>query len=92
MDGGDVNRDGHGDQNAGRPAPTGPVGLRWHLRVALALGVVVLAASIAFVLVYATDLSWPLALLISAALAGAQVYAIRRSLFRGGGHDADAGS
>jgi membrane protein implicated in regulation of membrane protease activity len=87
-----VDRDGHGDRNARRPASTGSGGLRLHLKVALALGVVVLAASMAFVLVYATDLSWPSALLISAALAGAQVYAIRRSLFRGGGHDDGADS
>lgn len=73
------------DHDASRPARTRAVGRTWWLRSVLLLAMAVFAVSIAFVLIYATRLSWPLAILISVILVGGQVYALRRTLFGGDG-------
>ncbi|WP_459312330.1 hypothetical protein [Arthrobacter sp. MDT2-2] len=55
------------------------------MRMALLVAIAVFAVSIAFVLVYATSLSWPLVILITVVLAGGQAYALRGTLFGGAG-------
>lgn len=79
------------DHDASRPARTRAVVRTWWLRAVLLLAMAVFAVSIAFVLIYATRLSWPLAILISVILVGGQVYTLRRTLFGGDG-DASSGS
>ncbi|MHA7144279.1 hypothetical protein ACX80U_06130 [Arthrobacter sp. TmT3-37] len=79
----DPNRyEDHGER---RRAPTEP--RRRTLRMVLLLAIAVFAVSIAFVLVYATGLSWPTAVLITVVLAGGQAYTLRRTLFPGDGDD-----
>ncbi|MFJ6003738.1 hypothetical protein [Arthrobacter sp. NPDC092385] len=79
--------DEHRDHSASRLPRTQAVRRRWWLRSVLLLAMAVFAVSIAFVLIYATSLSWPLAILISVILVGGQVYALRRNLFGGDGED-----
>ncbi|WP_140395041.1 hypothetical protein [Arthrobacter sedimenti] len=55
------------------------------MRMILLVAIAVFAVSIAFVLVYATSLSWPMAILITVVLAGGQAYALRGTLFGGPG-------
>lgn len=62
------------------PAPLLPLGAR----VLVGVAAVVFAVSLAFVLAYTTSVPVVACVLIGLVLAGAQVYALRRALFRGG--------
>ncbi|WP_247826872.1 hypothetical protein [Arthrobacter antioxidans] len=61
-------------------APLLPLGARLLIGVAA----VVFAVSLGFVLAYTTSVPVVACVVIGLALAGAQVYALRRALFRGG--------
>lgn len=72
-------RDPGGPRQGRRPAR--PLHLR--LRLLIGVAVAVFAASLAFVLAYATPLPPAVCILIALVLAGAQVYTLRYSLFPG---------
>ncbi|MDN4610241.1 hypothetical protein [Arthrobacter burdickii] len=73
------------DSGVPRQTPAGAGARRSGVRMALLVAIAVFAVSIAFVLVYATSLSWPMAILITVVLAGGQAYALRGTLFGGAG-------
>ena len=62
------------------PSPLLPLGAR----ILIGVAAVVFALSLGFVLAYTTSVPVLVCVLIGVALAGAQVYALRRALFRGG--------
>lgn len=55
-------------------------------RLLVGVAVAVFAASLGFVLLYTTSLPPALCILIAFVLGGAQLYALRGNLFRGGGN------
>ncbi|MBG6226229.1 hypothetical protein IWX63_002816 [Arthrobacter sp. CAN_A2] len=75
-----------GDKDAPTPryprgaAPLLPLGAR----IMVGVAAVVFAVSLGFVLAYTTTVPVPVCVLIALVLAGAQVYALRGALFRGG--------
>ncbi|WP_104166283.1 hypothetical protein [Arthrobacter sp. SX1312] len=76
----DSGRDTGIDRYPGEPSPLLPLGAR----ILIGVAAVVFALSLAFVLAYTTSVPVLVCVLIGLVLAGAQVYALRRALFRGG--------
>lgn len=81
----DGTKDSTGDDDAPARRPRGPVPLLpLGARILVGAAAVVFAVSLSFVLAYTTSVPVVACVLIGLALAGAQVYALRRALFRGG--------
>ncbi|MHA7209879.1 hypothetical protein [Arthrobacter sp. MDT1-65] len=86
-----------GDEDGYRQSGTAPRGRRParlldpSARLLVGVAVAVFAVSLGFVLLYATSLPPALCILIAFVLGGAQLYALRGNLFRGGGNDGGNG-
>ncbi|WP_434993304.1 hypothetical protein [Arthrobacter sp. Ld5] len=79
----DTDSTGDDDGSSRRPSGAPPL-LPIGARILVGVAAVVFAVSLGFVLAYTTSVPVVLCVLIGLALAGTQVYALRRALFRGG--------
>ncbi len=81
--------DKYPDAGAGRPGRRPARLLPAPARLLVGVAVAVFAASLGFVLLYTTSLPPALCILVAFVLGGAQLYALRGNLFRGGRDGSD---